>query len=143
MGDIRQRLSKRYPEIERFDSPEAASDAVKAWKKQLHHKPMFWIALVGYGCAVGGCVVAVLMLVGRWVAVPLSMFGPLIGGITGSFGVAAVAWFWRRRCRRFLRERLIAQGIPICLRCGYDLRGQTEPRCPECGTPFDPALIQE
>jgi len=23
-----------------------------------------------------------------------------------------------------------------CLECGYDLRGQTEPRCPECGTPF-------
>ncbi len=23
-----------------------------------------------------------------------------------------------------------------CLECGYDLRGLTEPRCPECGTPF-------
>lgn len=27
----------------------------------------------------------------------------------------------------------------ICKGCGYDLRGQTEPRCPECGTPFDDA----
>ncbi|MCZ6817039.1 MAG: hypothetical protein O7F76_10160 [Planctomycetota bacterium] len=25
-----------------------------------------------------------------------------------------------------------------CRRCGYDLQGQTEPRCPECGTQFDP-----
>ncbi|MDM8009026.1 MAG: hypothetical protein QUV05_23040 [Phycisphaerae bacterium] len=25
-----------------------------------------------------------------------------------------------------------------CLRCGYSLRGLTENRCPECGTPFDP-----
>jgi hypothetical protein len=23
-----------------------------------------------------------------------------------------------------------------CTVCGYELRGQTEPRCPECGTPF-------
>jgi len=26
-----------------------------------------------------------------------------------------------------------------CLDCGYALRGQTEPRCPECGREFDPA----
>ncbi|MBN2559410.1 MAG: hypothetical protein JXQ75_00580 [Phycisphaerae bacterium] len=25
-----------------------------------------------------------------------------------------------------------------CLHCGYSLRGLTENRCPECGTPFDP-----
>jgi hypothetical protein len=25
-----------------------------------------------------------------------------------------------------------------CLGCGYDLRGLTENRCPECGRPFDP-----
>jgi hypothetical protein len=25
---------------------------------------------------------------------------------------------------------------PICDKCGYDLTGLTEPRCPECGTPF-------
>ena len=24
----------------------------------------------------------------------------------------------------------------ICVRCGYNLRGLPEPRCPECGTPF-------
>ena len=26
-----------------------------------------------------------------------------------------------------------------CHKCGYELEGLTEPRCPECGTPFDPA----
>ena len=25
-----------------------------------------------------------------------------------------------------------------CHRCGYDLTGLTEPRCPECGQPFEP-----
>lgn len=29
----------------------------------------------------------------------------------------------------------------ICVRCGYLLYGLSEPRCPECGTPFDPALV--
>lgn len=26
----------------------------------------------------------------------------------------------------------------LCKRCGYKLKGLTEPRCPECGTAFDP-----
>ena len=26
----------------------------------------------------------------------------------------------------------------LCLGCGYDLRGQVEHRCPECGRAFDP-----
>ena len=28
-------------------------------------------------------------------------------------------------------------GRPKCAKCGYDLRGQRETRCPECGTEFD------
>jgi hypothetical protein len=28
-----------------------------------------------------------------------------------------------------------------CAKCGYMLCGLPEPRCPECGTPFDPALV--
>jgi hypothetical protein len=29
-----------------------------------------------------------------------------------------------------------------CLECGYDLHGSPGPRCPECGTPFDPQSIR-
>jgi hypothetical protein len=29
----------------------------------------------------------------------------------------------------------------ICARCGYLLYGLSEARCPECGTPFDPSLL--
>lgn len=28
-----------------------------------------------------------------------------------------------------------------CHECGYSLHGLAEPRCPECGTPFDPRLL--
>lgn len=50
-------------------------------------------------------------------------------------------WLLRRRALRLLRERLIWLGVPVCGNCGYDLRGQTEPRCPECGWGFDPKLM--
>lgn len=44
-----------------------------------------------------------------------------------------VAWrsflpIWNRRKRRKLG---------LCFNCGYNLRALTEPRCPECGTPFE------
>lgn len=38
-----------------------------------------------------------------------------------------------RLCRAMYRGR---RGC--CHKCGYDLRGLPEPRCPECSTPFDP-----
>ncbi len=28
--------------------------------------------------------------------------------------------------------------VPHCINCGYCLGGLPKPRCPECGTPFDP-----
>ena len=30
-----------------------------------------------------------------------------------------------------------------CEKCGYSLYGLRTPRCPECGTPFDPSRIKE
>ena len=46
-------------------------------------------------------------------------------------------WLSRARIRRRLRQQLISDGFLICEPCGYDLRGLTEPRCPECGAPFE------
>lgn len=38
--------------------------------------------------------------------------------------------------------RLGAGGHPRCARCGYDVRGQEVPRCPECGTPFEEDVLK-
>lgn len=43
------------------------------------------------------------------------------------------AWLRAPLCRH-LRWQLVERGVPICLACGYDLRG-TPTRCPECGQP--------
>ncbi len=41
----------------------------------------------------------------------------------------------RRAIHRTLRKYLCERGLTVCMRCGYDLRGQREQRCPECGAP--------
>jgi len=45
-------------------------------------------------------------------------------------------WFLARGIRASLRKMASQRGVPICVSCGYDLRGQIERRCPECGAPF-------
>ena len=46
----------------------------------------------------------------------------------------------RIRCQ-ILRNRRKRKGL--CVNCEYALRGLTESRCPECGTPFDPKLLEK
>lgn len=33
--------------------------------------------------------------------------------------------------------------VGYCQECGYNLKGLTEARCPECGTPFDETLLKK
>jgi hypothetical protein len=50
------------------------------------------------------------------------------------FAIAPTFWILRRQIRR-LRPPADPDARP-CEVCGYDLRAQEVPRCPECGTPF-------
>jgi hypothetical protein len=100
-----------------------------------------------------------LVLVGMWV-----IFGPAlvaavvgvadlarqVGGVSGVLGLAlagAILVIYGvillRTTRRYVlhrvREHRYKRGR--CGNCLYDLRGLAEPRCPECGTPFDPDMI--
>ena len=59
-------------------------------------------------------------------------FFALVIGITiavWSFGPGLILLYLSRRMQR-------RQLLGYCQNCSYDLRGLTEPRCPECGTPF-------
>lgn len=48
------------------------------------------------------------------------------------------------RCgaRSELRQKLLGAGVPVCLGCGYSLRGHPPDAacCPECGRAIDPAV---
>ena len=48
-----------------------------------------------------------------------------------------LVWHSRSWMRRFLRDYLNEHGIPICRKCGYDLRGHVSEACPECGMPVE------
>jgi len=63
-------------------------------------------------------------------------------GLNGVVISIVLIHVFRKRIQRSLRSQLVARGTPICVECGYDLRGQLDPRCPECGTPFDGSLIK-
>ena len=36
-----------------------------------------------------------------------------------------------------IHRRRKRKKLGLCLTCGYNLKGLTEPRCPECNTPFE------
>ncbi len=124
------------PELERFPTNKDAREAARAWSKEQFRSLSFWVGLIGYTVLVGLAVAGVLVLIRHWILFPRSWFGGIVGGVTAGTGVAAMTWYWRHRYRRFLRKRLNAAGIPICIKCGYDLTGNESGACPECGTRF-------
>lgn len=71
-----------------------------------------------------------------------AILGAIQGGLIGVVMPTAASYFFRRPYRQFIRQYLQGRGVPICLECGYDLRGQTEPRCSECGEAFDERLLR-
>lgn len=50
----------------------------------------------------------------------------------------AGVWTRRRRIAKAIRLEVNRRGIPICMGCGYCLRGISSLRCPECGAAYDP-----
>ncbi len=71
----------------------------------------------------GGGTSTHVLLVASWLPLVLALPYPIVALIRGPI----------RRHRYGLNRR--------CLCCGYNLTGLIEPRCPECGTAFDPALL--
>ena len=111
----------------------------------------FWqrwtLALAMPGAALFGWMVAFAVLTGRGFA-PLHRSPEVLGylgtlaawflvlvsaGVALLVGVIVVVPYLLHCVRRRRRGLERVQ----CHKCGYNLYGLTEPRCPECGTPFD------
>ena len=57
---------------------------------------------------------------------------------TATFAAAAsLLAFWPGHHRRKRKK------CGLCVKCGYNLRGLTGPRCPECNTPFEERLLKK
>ena len=128
-------LWKQYPELEYFereDVPGVASEALTFARHEVMRTWRFWLTLL----ALVGLYMTAMMLVGR---IMTQYFGSPDWVRHVAAGccyvvISGVVWrLFRQRTQHHLREKLVQLGVPICILCGYDLRGSTG-RCPECGT---------
>jgi hypothetical protein len=128
-------LGRVLPELHRFQSDEERKVAMRQANSMVWGSPRPWLWLFLL------VITAVGLIFARW---QLEEEYPVVEWIclaATSFFAGTWIWFCRSELRHLLREQLVDKGVAICLRCGYDLRGQVDPRCPECGTPFDERLL--
>ncbi len=144
-GAVAKQLCKRYAgtlfstELVHFDGAAARKEAVD---RAHPFRQRFW--WWGPLPLIQGVAAACL-----WHFLPFPRSVPDAYGMAVIVGVVSVAtavgevWIAKRAITWALRERLIAEGTVVCRGCGYDLRGQVEPRCPECAKPFERAAKSE
>ncbi len=137
--------ARLYPELLLLDTNaerkqvlrEAQANMLAATEGPLHRRGYAAAAII----LISVSLVVTQYLVRR-IGEDLSLLGARLVGVVG-YGLAAalvvmaIQRLWYKPLRDQLRRELIARGIPVCLHCGYNLTGLTEPRCPECGQPFE------
>ncbi|GJM25639.1 MAG: hypothetical protein DHS20C16_20540 [Phycisphaerae bacterium] len=62
--------------------------------------------------------------------------GGIFGCAAGACGSLLYFRLFRKRNARLIRQKINEFGMLVCVECGYQLKGTTESRCPECGQPF-------
>ena len=127
-------------ELAVLDSDEERKKAVKEARRRLGWDWRWWAAipLFVFGSEI------VVVIIPHWLfdraglrgTLPHRIFEWVDTFVFALVFVLAPAWLYRNLARKKLRQYLVGQGYKVCLGCGYDLRGQTEARCPECGRPF-------
>ncbi len=136
---------RRFPELDSFETDAQRTEAWFAATSALKFNWRYWVMLLvllsAFAVGTVMCVQSVLprldignpFLKTALPALIVSFFSIVLS-------LAAVLIF-RRSVALSIRRRLLDAGIPVCLACGYDLRGQHQPRCPECGRPFDASIL--
>lgn len=125
---------KLYPEVALFPTEAAGEEACKAWGKRFVKSWQTWATMIVIAIVLVVVLLLVSLAMRRWLPnLPVPIMSAIVGSICGGGVVTLIGLLFRNACRRFLRERLIEQGVPVCLPCGYDLREIKSARCPECG----------
>jgi len=119
-------------DLAHFDTDEDRRNAFRAAVNRMYHSIWYWVFLVAGLVSVLNVKVIAMSLF----EFPLGTVGVIFGGMAVVTVLYGGIWLWRRAIRRSLRQQLLARGIPVCLRCGYCLRGAPSTRCPECGSLF-------
>jgi predicted RNA-binding Zn-ribbon protein involved in translation (DUF1610 family) len=130
------------PELEFFESDDKRDAALAQIAKEAG-RPTTW----GYWTAVLllGAGAICTMLLATWllefVSWPREMEKAARLGVVILVTLMLIRRFHRQGFPAMLRQKLIEQGVPMCLKCGYNLRGQPSDskRCPECGTAINEA----
>jgi hypothetical protein len=80
-----------------------------------------------FAAALGGVMLGWILRVPSLAVIPLTL---MVAGV-----LSAVLSFPRDRWHRAAVRRVLRRyGVPVCVRCGYDLRPTPQAdRCPECG----------
>jgi len=124
-----------YPELNFLSSKAERRQLLSKARRESGNHPI--VVLGALQIAIG------IILFARPLARCLSLYLHLPSGQVASIAATAILAFItgmifhvssRSVIRRQIREELAARGVAICVRCGYDLRGSGEQRCPECGT---------
>ena len=114
-------LISQFPELDHLDPEQRA--------KVLSRAPWWTYPLIiGRSFAPGAIVI------------PLGLCCTVHLAITIPVAVGLAFWMYLRQINRLrtemraeIMEQYIGDRPPICLECGYDLRGSAADRCPECG----------
>ncbi len=126
---------KGIPELEMFPNSEARDEAVRQIERGMI--PRTLKDLAGFAFAVFIALVPPYLVVAltlRTLTPNLPHRSTIEFGITLVLYTIIVSFLVRNDFPKALRRRLLAAGVPVCTKCGYDLRNiPPRDRCPECG----------
>jgi len=134
---------RRYPELAVCDTPAEQTEVLRVCSDRVYGAVRLRIAAGAMLVVAAG---ALIIQVAIWPALHdtwPTRFGRHPPGMALAVLMGLFLYLAHRvgvvpRLQAEIRRELAARGYRICIHCGYDLRGQTELRCPECGLAFPP-----